>query len=261
MIWDLHVHLGAVAGKTPAEKMTSLMKTADRMGIDRITLYLGMSPWFRDPKPDQFRKVNDDMISALKGWEHRAVGFAYINPKHLPESLAEIERCISNGPMVGIKLWVADHCNGPELDPIVNRCAELKAVIFQHTWWKVSGIDGGESTPQEFAKLAARHPTIPMICGHTGGDWEIGLRSIRHLPNVSIDTAGSDPTAGFLEMALREIGAKRIIYGSDATGRSWASQLGKIYACPMSDADRHLILGENLRKLMEPICAAKGINL
>jgi hypothetical protein len=28
----------------------------------------------------------------------------------------------------------------------------------------------------ELAALAARHPTAPLICGHAGGDRELGLR-------------------------------------------------------------------------------------
>jgi hypothetical protein len=261
MIWDLHVHLGPLNGMTPAQRMAWLMATADRIGIDRLCLYLGFAPWIRDPRPDQFRKANDDMMAALRGWEHRAVGFAYLNPKHPDESMAELERCVARGPMVGVKLWVAHRCNGPELDPIVRRCAELKAAIFQHTWSKVGGNDPGESTPMDLAALASRHPGTPIICGHTGGDWEIGLRAIRHLPNVWIDTAGSDPTAGFLEMALREVGAQRILYGSDAVGRSWASQLAKVTGAAMTEEERRLILGENLRAMLGPILHAKGMKL
>ena len=28
-------------------------------------------------------------------------------------SLAELDRCVRDGPMVGVKLWVARHCNTP----------------------------------------------------------------------------------------------------------------------------------------------------
>ena len=31
MIWDLHVHLSGVDGKTPEERMTQMIATADRM--------------------------------------------------------------------------------------------------------------------------------------------------------------------------------------------------------------------------------------
>ena len=80
----------------------------------------------------------------------------------------------------------------------------------------------------ELMQLAARHPEASIICGHSGGDWERGLRVIRPFKNVSADLAGSDPCAGFCEMAVRELGPERVIYGSDAGGRSFASQLAKV---------------------------------
>jgi hypothetical protein len=40
---------------------------------------------------------------------------------------------------------------------------------------------------------------------------------------------GFDPTAGVTEMAVREVGAARVLYGSDAGGRSFASQLAKVW--------------------------------
>jgi predicted TIM-barrel fold metal-dependent hydrolase len=161
--------------------------------------------------------------------------------------------------MVGVKLWVAQRCSAPELDPIVERAAQLKAVIFQHTWLKVGGNPPGESTPFDLAELAARHPDVPLICGHTGGDWERGIRAIRGLKNVYADLAGSDPCAGYTEMAVRELGAERVIYGSDAGGRSFASQLSKVFGADLPAAAKELILSENLRRLLGPILKEKGI--
>lgn len=260
MIWDLHCHLAGVPGRTPDERMAQLIEFADRMGIERICVYMGMT-WSHDPKPDDLRKQNDEVLQALSHWHHRAFGFVYVSPKHVKESLEEIERCIKNGPMVGIKLWVAQKADAVEMDPIIQRAHELKAVIFQHTWWKVVGLLPGESTPIDVATLAVRHPTVPLICGHTGGDWERGIRAVRAHKNVSVDLAGSDPTAGITEMAVRELGAERVIFGSDAGGRSFASQLGKVFGADIPEATRKLILGENLKRMLTPILRDKGVKV
>src|SRR5262249_8446553 len=177
-IWDLHSHISGLPGGTPDERMVQLIKFADRMGIARLCVYMGMNLSF-DPTPGDFRKQNDEVLQALSHWHHRAFGFVYVNPKHVKESLAEIDRCIRDGPMVGIKLWVALRANNPELDPIIERATELKAVVFQHTWLKIGGNFPGESTPMDLAGLAARHPRATIICGHTGGDWERGIRVVR----------------------------------------------------------------------------------
>jgi predicted TIM-barrel fold metal-dependent hydrolase len=258
MIWDLHCHLSGVLGRTPHERMAKLIEYADRVGIERLCVYMGMN-WSQDPSPDDLRQQNDEVLEALSHWHDRAFGFVYVSAKHVEASLAELERCVAKGPMVGVKLWVAKRCAAEEIDPLIRRAAELKAVIFQHTWYKTGGNYVGESTPMDLAELAARHPDVPLICGHTGGDWEIGIRTVRQHKNVSVDVAGSDPTSGITEMAVRELGAERVIYGSDAGGRSFASQLAKVHGANIPEQAKRLIFKGNLRRMMLPILKDKGM--
>ncbi len=260
MIWDLHVHFTNFEGQTPHEKMADAVKFADRMGIERFMLFLGIPPHPADPTPEELTRINDQVLEALQHWHHRAFGFVYLNPNHLDFSLKEFDRCVRDGPMVGVKLWIARRCNTAELDPIIERAAAMNAVIFQHTWVKVTGNQPGECTPSELSELAARHPETPIICGHTGGDWEHGIRAVRANKNVSIGIAGSDPTNGFVEMAVRELGAERIIYGSDAGGRSFASQLAKVHGARISEPDKQLIFSGNLKRMLAPILKRKGIS-
>jgi predicted TIM-barrel fold metal-dependent hydrolase len=258
MIWDLHCHLSGVDGRTPGERIAQLMEYADRMRIRRLVFFMGY-PWSLDPAPDDFRRQNDQVIEALSHWHDRAFGFAYLNPNHPDESLKELDRCVANGPLVGVKLWVARKCSDAQIDPIIARAAELKAVIFQHTWFKVGGNLAGESTPSDIAQLATRHPGVPLVCGHSGGDWELGIRAVRAHKQIFISTGGFDPTAGYIEMAVRELGPERVIYGSDIGGRSFASQLAKVQGADISDAAKQMILGGNLQRLLAPILKAKGI--
>jgi uncharacterized protein len=258
-IWDVHCHLANLSGRTPEERLGRLLEFADRMGISRLCVYMGMT-WSYDPSPAEFRKQNDEVLAAIARWPDRAFGFVYLNPKHPRECLDELNRCVADGPMVGVKLWVAKRAADRELDPLIDRATELKAVVFQHTWMKISGNLPGESTPMELAALAARHPSAKIICGHTGGDWEQGIRAVRAQPNVCVDLGGGDPVAGITEMAVREMGAERVIYGSDAAGRSFASQLAKVHGAAITEDAKRLILAANLKRLLRPILVDKGIN-
>jgi predicted TIM-barrel fold metal-dependent hydrolase len=257
-IWDLHTHFPTASGGTAEQRAEKLLRVADRVGIERCCLYMGF-PWSQDPSPESFRAQNDQVLSVLPKWPDRLLGFVYLNPKHVDASLAELERCVVNGPMVGVKLWVAQHCNTPEAERLVKRAHELKAVVFQHTWFKAGENYAGESTPSELAELAQRLDGKPIICGHTGGDWEKGIRAIAAQKNIFADLAGSDPVAGYTEMAVRELGANRVIYGSDASGRSFASQLAKVHGADISEDAKRLIFAENLIGLLAPILREKGI--
>ena len=65
--------------------------------------------------------------------------------------------------------------------------------------------------------------------------------------------------AGYTEMAVRELGAERVLYGSDASGRSFASQLAKVFGADIPESAKRLILGENLKRLLRPILSEKGM--
>lgn len=258
-IWDNHCHMGGVPGKTPADRVDYLLALADRVGVERMSLHLGMVTGVQDPTPEQLRADNDAVLEGLKHAGRRAHGYVYLNPNHLEFSLQEFDRCVRDGPMVGVKLWIAKRCSAPELDPIVRRAAEQKAAIYQHTWLNMKGNQPGESTPFDIVELARRHPDVRLICGHAGGDWERGIRVIRSTPNLFLEIAGSDPTSGFVEMAVRELGAERIIYGSDVGGRSFASQIAKVRGAAIPEPAKRLILRENLRGLLLPSLRAKGL--
>jgi uncharacterized protein len=253
-VWDAHVHLSGVAG-TVEQRVDRLLEHADRVGIDRLVLFMGTT-FLPDPSPDELRRQNDEVLRAIAHARRRVLGFVYLNPRHQRESLAEMDRCVRDGQMVGVKLWIAMRCGRPELDPIVRRAVDLKIPILQHAWDKIENLPG-ESNTADVAALAARHPDASFLCAHTGGDWERGIRTIRALRNVHAEISGSDPAAGFVEMAVRELGAERVVYASDAGGRSFASQLAKVIGAKISEADKRLILGGNLRRLLAPALAEK----
>lgn len=258
-VWNFHCHLGGLPGRTGPEKVESALRLADRLGIGRLIFCMGMEVGPLAPAPEALRRYNDECMEAIRPHHPRVLGFAYLSPEHAEFSVGEIDRCVRDGPMVGVTLWCARRCSVPEIDPIIRRATELKAPIYQHTWMKVGGNPPGESTPLDIAELARRHPQAPLICGHAGGDWELGIRAVRASKNVSLELAGFDPTAGVAEMAVRELGAERVVYGSDTGGRSFASQIAKVRGAELPERVKRMILGGNLRRLLKPILDAKGI--
>jgi uncharacterized protein len=262
-IWDGHSHLYQLPGNTAAERMEVLVRHMDRLGVERLILSQGYDDYVERAKPptrDQVRLENDRVMNAVRAFPDRAYGSLYVNPDDEDFSLQEFNRCVRDGPMVMIGELETDIlCNSPKLDPIVERAVSMNVPILQHCWIKTKGNDPGESTPADLVELARRHPQAQFICGHTGGNWELGIRTIRDVKNICADIAGSDPTSGFVEMAVRELGAERVIYGSDVGGRTFASQLGKVLGAEISDADKELILGGNLRRLLLPSLREKGL--
>lgn len=121
----------------------------------------------------------------------------------------------------------------------------------QHTWYKTGGKQGpGESTPAELAELAAKFPDQKFLCTHAGGEWKQGIRAVRDSPNILIEISGFDATAGFIEMAVRELGPERVVFGSHLPSRSLGTELSKVTAAEISEKAKGLILGGNYRGLL-----------
>ena len=185
-----------------------------------------------------------------------------LNGHRVNESLDALNRWLRDGPMLGVYFPgggpAALSCNHPNFYKLVERIAELGGVIMQHTWFKTGGKQSpGESTPSELAELAALYPQQKFLCAHAGGEWEKGIRAVAESPNILVETSGFDATAGFIEMAVRELGPERIVFGSHLPSRSLGTELGKVIGADISERTKFMILGENYRQLLRLILASK----
>jgi predicted TIM-barrel fold metal-dependent hydrolase len=197
----------------------------------------------------------DRVLKPFTAWPDQLIGMIQLNANDVKASLAALDRWLRDGPMKGVYFPGggpgARACSDPAVIPLVERVIALKGVIMQHTWNKTGGKQGpGESTPAELAALATRYPEQVFLCAHAGGEWEQGLRAVRDTPNVWIETSGFDATAGFLEMAVREIGEDRIVFGSHLPTRSLGTELTKVTAAEITEEAKGKILGANYRRLL-----------
>lgn len=203
----------------------------------------------------RLRDRPESVLIPLRRWPDRLIGMIQINPHQVAASLDALNRWLRDGPMRGVYFSgggpAAMTCTHPNFHPLVDRVGELGGVIMQHTWLKTRGKQGpGESTPAELAQLAGKHLDQKFICAHAGGEWEQGIRSVVDSPNILIETSGFDATAGFIEMAVRELGADRIVFGSHLPSRSLGTELSKVTAAQISEHAKKQILGTNFRRLL-----------
>lgn len=265
-IWDSHFH-GFYGSTEPVAQYRANNFYVERMGIERsISLEIGgtlADPLKAAPHDAAVREI-------LEKEKDRLSGITPIDPGFPDESCAKMEQWIRNGPCIGIKYVGGNKrgipCSHANSDPIIRLARDLNATIYIHTWLKVGGtprLPGrdnlpGESTPMDVAALAQRFPDVKLICGHSGGDWELGARVVRPYQNVSLEFAGSDPHSGSVEYAVRELGVDRIVWGGHGPSRSYATEFGKILDTDLSRADRMKIFGGNFRKMAAPIFRQKG---
>jgi len=246
LIIDAHAHL------FPSKDMSvneELVRQAELNGIDRICVSSLGRRWSYMPTMEDCVEANGDVLRFMRMHPDRVLGWCYINPRE-DGALEELERRVGEG-MIGVKLWVSCKANEPPVFKVAEKAIELGVPILQHSWFKATGNLPNESTPQDIAELADHYPEAKIIMAHLGGDWEKGIKAVRPYENVLVDTSGGYPEMGMIEMAVRELGAERVVFGSDAPGRNFCVELSKIMAAEIEPEDRNLILGGNMMRLLE----------
>jgi predicted TIM-barrel fold metal-dependent hydrolase len=269
-IWDIHYHGFFTGGIRSHEENLFYV---ERMGIERM-LSLDIAGTPTDPlgatiDAEKKREIRE----YLEKHADRVSGLIPIDPSQPVESCRKIEEWVANGPCIGIKYYGGNPggvvCSHRDNDVIIRLAADLKAVIYIHTWMKIGGMprrpggdnQPGESTPMDVAQLAERFPEVPLICGHSGGDWELGVRAVRPHQNVHIEFSGSDPHSGQVDYTVREIGASRLIWGGHGPSRSYSTELSKVFDADLTHEQRLQVFGGNLRRIAASIFRQKGYKL
>lgn len=276
-IWDLHYHGFFGEFGLPHEEV---MFYVDRMGIEHLfTLDIGRRAGRAKMTPEQKLRLENEEITLLGKWRDRISGLIRVDPAYPADALERMERLIRRGPCVGIKYSLNEYdvlvqgatgkgvtCAHPDNDSIIRLAAELGAIIYIHSLLKVGGNprqpgggnEPGEATPMDVVSLARRFPNVPLICGHSGGDWEIAARAVRPCQNVFFEFSGTDPHSGQVDQAVHELGEDRILWGGHGPSRSYATELSKVFDADLNRGQQEKILGRNLRRLAAPVFQRKG---
>ncbi len=252
MIVDFHTHTRSPGCRYDPEEIATSIRLARRAGIGHmVQLHNLADSGGYDPSPDDITRCNDLSMRIVAAHPESYSGFCYLNPAHDPSFLlAEIERCVVQGNLCGIKLWVSVCATDARLDPIMHRAAALAVPVLHHAWYKMTEYAFNESTPADIADLARRHPEVQIVMAHlAGGGWR-GVRDVKYCPNVIVDTSGAQSISGLVEYAVAELGARRVIFGSDWPIRDYATQRARVTGADIAEEEKTVILSGNAARLL-----------
>lgn len=239
-------------GPEPSKgEVATAMRLARHHGISRLVLLGNVTTAGPDPTMQDVRVINTHTLRAMDLCPDLFLGFCYLNPAH-PISFIEeeIERCVTQGGMKGLKLWIAVRATDTRLDPIMLRAQALGLPVLHHAWFTQTSYTHQESNPAEVADLARRWPGVTVVMAHLGGAGPRGILEVSDTANVLVDTSGSQPEAGLVEYAVRRLGAHRVLYGSDWPIRGFGAQLGRITGAALTAEEKSCILGGNAMSIL-----------
>ncbi len=228
-------------GKFDAQQSDLLVESARRAYMDVLVCSLPVSGG--SPDPDVIRRKNNIIAEAVDRHPNIIKGMAFVNPGYSREAVAEIERCVNELGMIGIKLYNQYFISDPVLHPVIEKCIELDIPILEHAGKQMSlPIDQPFiSDGTHFAKVAEKYPEAVIIMAHIGGggDWQWSLKAIADCPNIYTDISGSVYDEGIIEQTVSYLGAERVLFGTDG---SFSQGIGKILAANISEKDKIEIL-------------------
>lgn len=249
MVIDIHVHPSEGDTATKCDEMVAI---AQRAGIDHLVLLGVVGKHGHYPSPEQIRASNEVTLAWMRHNPEVCLGFCYLNPAHDPGFIREeVARCLDEGGMKGIKLWIAVKATDPRLDLIMDLAAEREAPVLHHSWYKTVQGYADESDPAEIADLGRRHPETTIIMAHLTGCGQRGVADIQDLPNIVVDTSGSQPVAGMVEYAVRELGDHRVLFGSDVYGRDFSVSVERVHGAKITPRQKRMVLGRNAARLLK----------
>jgi len=183
--------------------------------------------------------------------EHDELLFwAVLDPRR-EESFQQVEGLLKHEKCAGIKIHPTEHAyeireQGARIFDFAARC---DAVILTH-----SGCPG--AYPEDFVPFANRHPSTRLILAHLGNSNDDNVtRQVCALlratsDNVFVDTSSARSMfSGLVEWAVEQVGAPRILFGSDTPLYSVAAQKARIVYADIPDDAKRAILFDNAARL------------
>jgi len=242
---DVHVH-ACFRGYTEKE----LISKMDRVGLKKACIN-HMFAFEGD-----MTRGNSLVAEAISKYSDHFIGFAIIDPNYPDEDIkSEIKRCFEVLKMKAMKIHPVGHnvhLLDKKYESVWEGAEKYDVPVLSHT--TIEDIEGPNADPRHFDILASKYPKVKFILAHTGncikgldGCLELGKKH----KNLYMDTSGNTTDrAGVIETMVKEIGADRILFGSDWALFDIPWKIGPVLYAKIPDEDKRKILGENAAKIL-----------
>jgi predicted TIM-barrel fold metal-dependent hydrolase len=213
-VFDAHLHIPSNDGRQhwQVNPVTAtgerFMSYLDQCGVERGVINSVRSQLATSA--EEMIAGNREVLRYADRYPGRLVPACIIMPQYVEESLREIEDWKNKYGCV----WIGELCNyvsgykydTPAFARIMQRIRELKMVVQIH------------ATNDEMSMIVERYPETTIVFAHLGtGDrlkQRVALVAVHAKCYLEISAGGHDYLGG-VEYAVREIGADRVLFGSD----------------------------------------------
>ena len=241
---DLHAHLGPYFNMhIPSHGAADIVRNMDLCGIDKAVISTTLS------FDTDIALGNTMMLEALDSFPGRLYGACGVSGNYPELSLAELERTFRRPDVVMIKVHPSGskcRLDDRRMNGIFEFASARRLFVLVHTW-----LDNDPYGNQDlFAGVAAAHPEIKWVMGHSGGPYgSVHAVELAHKTgNIYLDITLSMCPARQIEFFVREVGSERVLFGTDSPFLDPRPQVGRVALAEIFQQDRVNIFGANARR-------------
>ncbi len=243
MIIDCHMHMDRLDGLGWYDPPEKVLQAMDLAGIARGVV----SGYCNNPdglNPEALHYLAD----AARTHADRLIPFVRLDPWYGDRTLEVLERAVRDLGFRGVKLHPVHYMLHPHAEFTLNvlrKASELGVPVLIHC------SDEGMSLPLQIELAVEAVPEATVILAHMGGYYHYrdAIAVARRQKHVFLDTS-EIPFPAAIKAAVSELGADRVLFGSDLPGDNPVLEVEKVRLAGLSSDAERKVLSENAARLL-----------
>ncbi|MBB3729354.1 amidohydrolase family protein [Nonomuraea dietziae] len=244
-IVDAHAHAGPYSlFFIPDAGRGGLVRVMDRCGVSHAVISSHLAIQL------DAAEGNAQTAEIVAQAADRFTGYLTVNPWQDPAG--ELDKWGRDTRFGGIKLHPDLHdypLTGRRYAPVWEFAQRTGCPVLTHTY------DGSPYNDLPMVdEVAARHPGVVILAGHAGATplgFDAAIEVAQRRPGVVLEVCGSFNTGADIATMVREVGADRVVYGSDFPFIDLRMSLGRVIFSGLPEEDRAAVLGGTMTRLLQ----------
>ncbi|MFI6906573.1 amidohydrolase family protein [Nonomuraea sp. NPDC050394] len=244
-IVDAHAHAGPYSlFFIPEAGPEAMVRVMDRCGVAHAVLSSHLAIQL------DATEGNERTAEIVRGAPDRFTGYLTVNPWQDP--VGELGRWGDDPCFGGIKLHPDLHdypLTGRRYAPVWEFAQRTGCPVLTHSYDGSPYNDLGQ-----VEEVAARHPGATILAGHAGATplgFDLAIEAAQRQPGLILEVCGSFNSGPDIVRMVSEVGAGRVVYGSDFPFIDLRMSLGRVIFSGLAEEDRAAVLGGTMTRLLQ----------
>jgi len=247
LVIDSHAHIshdgaeGVGFMPQPKSDAKGIVERSASIGIDKTCISSWVGIWA------DYQTGNQIVYDAIQQFPEKFIGYATLDPNYVEDWDSELKRCYKDYGFKGIKPYYPRTCvpyNSPKLDKWYRYGNQHHLFALMHP---------SDKFAEEIEEVSKKYPNISFLLAHSGISFKVArdhCEIAKKRKNIFLEITFTSVTYGSIEFMVEQVGAGKVLFGTDQPMRDPIPQFGWVAYSHLSEKEKRKILGENMQKIL-----------